>query len=113
MVSSMKTFDVRRLWGQTHNSSFRDNCYAYYREATFDPAEGTKKTVYGGFMRKLAANSTEKKVILAVLTVFSIGIGATSALAWSSQSAPDERVGAYVDSLRKDWEGYQESAKKS
>jgi hypothetical protein len=121
-VSSMRNMDVRRLWEKLHNSDFRDKCFTYYREATFDHLQGPSQTqqrrrqATGAkipFMRRIALQSTEGKVALALATVLSIGIGVTRFLASSSQTTSADRVEAYVDSLRKDWDQYQSLIKKS
>jgi hypothetical protein len=123
-VNSMRSMDVRRLWEKLHNSDFRDNCFAYYREATFekeDPAKhgsftrqrssGSQKNM--SFFRRLSVNSTEKKVIMVVAGVLGLGIGITRLLAYSSQTNSVERVESYVDDLREDWKKYQEAVRKS
>ena len=119
-VSSMKSLDVRRLWEKLHTSDFRDNCFPFYREATFEKPEISPR-VRGGsrepksrmsFMRRIALGSTEGRVTLALATVLGLGIGITRLLAVSSQSSSNKRVEEYVESLRKDWEQYQTVVKK-
>ena len=121
-VNSMRSMDVRRLWEKLHTSDFRDNCFAYYREATFDKEESpakhssyrkssSQKNMH--FMRRLSVNSTEKKVVMVVAGVLGLGIGITRMLAYSSQTNPVERVETYVEDLRGDWQKYQESVRKS
>lgn len=125
-VNSMRSMDVRRLWEKLHNSDFRENCFAYYREATFDKEDSgsskhssysrrtkssTQKNMH--FLRRLSVNSTEKKVVLAVAGVLGLGIGITRMLAYSSQTNSVQRVESYVDDLRGDWQKYQESVRKS
>lgn len=121
-VNSMRSLDVRRLWQKLHNADFRDNCFAYYREATFDKEDmsatrrrsvataGSKKM---GFLRRLSVNSTEKKVILAVAGVLGLGIGITRLIAQASQTSSVDRIESYVDDLRGDWQRYQDSVRKS
>jgi hypothetical protein len=117
-VNSMKSMDVRRLWEKLHNSEFRDNCFAYYREATFDKEDLARRSVTPGskkmgFLRRLSVNSTEKKVVLAVAGVLGLGIGITRIIAYSSQTNSVQRVDSYVEDLRGDWQRYQESIRKS
>jgi hypothetical protein len=110
-VSSIKSLDVRRLWEKLHNSEFRDNCYPYYREATFDsPSRSTGSR--GSVMRRIAIKSTEGKVALALLTVLGLGIGITRILATSSQTSSVERVEAHLETMRKDWDQYTSMAKR-
>ena len=125
-VSSMKNLDVRRLWEKLHTADFRDNCYAYYREASFDKPESNQRIGMRGhpptapvrsgkkmgFLKRLAAKSTESRVVLAVGAVMGLGIGITRLLAYSSQSNPVDRVETYMDSLRTDWDKYQTTIKK-
>ena len=123
-VNSMRSMDVRRLWEKLHNSDFRDNCFAYYREATFEKEDPAKHVAYTrqrspgsqknmSFFRRLSVNSTEKKVIVVVAGVLGLGIGITRMLAYSSQTNSVERVESYVDDLREDWKKYQEAVRKS
>jgi len=125
-VQSMKSMDVRRLWDKLHNSDYRDNCFTYYREASFEKESAPTQRNSGQFggqrrqpstknmslLRRLSVNSTEKRVILAVAGVLGLGIGITRALAYGSQTSPTQRVDSYVDSLRSDWEKYQENIAK-
>lgn len=114
-VSSMKSLDVRRLWEKLHTSDFRDNCFPYYREATFETPQATvrrRAPQRMSFMRRVALGSTEGKVVLVLATVLGVGIGVTRFLATSSQSSSGERVEGYVESLRKDWEHYQSLVRK-
>jgi predicted carbohydrate-binding protein with CBM5 and CBM33 domain len=64
------------------------------------------------FLRRISVNSTEKKAILVVAGVLGLGIGITRALAHGSQTNPAARVESYVDTLRADWEKYQEAIAK-
>lgn len=117
-MSSMKGVDVRRLWEKLHNSDVRENCYSYYREATFDPVETVKRSTTRqpqkmSLMRRLAVNSTEGKVGLALCAILGVGIGVTRLLAYSSQTSSLERVDAHMDTLRRDWDQYQDTVKKS
>jgi hypothetical protein len=116
----MRSMDVRRLWEKLHNSDFRDNCFAYYREATFDRRdEGVQRTATRqntknmSLLRRMSVNSTEKRVVMVVCGVLGLGIGITRLLASSSQTNSVERVESYVDDLRHDWQRYQESVRKS
>jgi hypothetical protein len=121
----MKSMDVRRLWDKLHTSDYRDNCFSYYREASFESEvenSGRTRTHLGGrkvqstknmpLLRRLSVNSTEKRAILVVAGVVGIGIGITRFLAYGSQTSPAGRVGSYVDNLRSDWEKYQETVSK-
>ena len=115
-VSSMRSLDVRRLWEKLHNSEFRDQCYPYYREATFDSVDsrrgGAQAEAKMPFLRRLAVKSTEGKVAIVLGTVLGLGIGITRLLATYSQTSSVERVEAHLDSMRKDWEQYQEMTKR-
>jgi hypothetical protein len=106
----MKSIDVRRLWEKLHNADTRDKCYTYYREATF---EKSKPIVAkrGGFMRNLAAKSTEFRVVLATAGVLGLGVGVISLMAWTSQSSSADRVDAYLENLGKNWKQYQNLTK--
>lgn len=117
-VSSMRNMDVRRLWEKLHTSDFRDNCFAYYREATFDkpeaPTHGVRPPITRGtgrsrmsFLRRMSVNSTEGRVIAALSVILGLGIGVTRLLAASSQSSSVDRVEAYMDTVREDWSKYQ------
>lgn len=111
-VSSMKNLDVRRLWEKLHNNDFRNNCFAYYREATFEdrPAERTSRLQARsqmGLMRRIAVRSTEGRVGLVLAGVLGLGIGITRLLAQGSQINSNDRVEQYMDTLRKDWDQYQ------
>ncbi len=118
-VQTLRNLDLRRMWGKMHNSNFRDNCYAYYREATFAPTTSTGSGMHQrpssrlgagqqvGIMRRLINGATERKAVLALLGVLGLGIGVTRFLATNSQTNSPQRVEAYVDSLRSDWEQYQ------
>jgi hypothetical protein len=120
-VNSIKGLDVRRLWDKLHNSGFRDNCYAYYREASFGESicirneshisgvrPGLLQSGRGGLMRQVALKSSEKHLLLAVLGVLGVGIAITSALAINNTSSSNERVSNYVDLMRDEWDKYQD-----
>ena len=123
-VSSMKNLDVRRLWEKLHNNDFRDNCFAYYREATFEdrPATAGRTSQFGarprraqpqmGFMRRIAVRSTEGRVALVLAGVLGLGIGVTRLLAQGSQVSSNDRVEQFMDTLRKDWDQYQSVIRK-
>jgi uncharacterized protein HemX len=118
-VQGVKNLDIRRLWGKLHNNSYRENCYAYYREASFEPVSdsrtGSNRNRSGqqaGFIRRVLTNTTEKRAVLAIFGVLGLGIGVTRMLAMSSQTSSSERVDAYMDSLRADWEKYQKKLDK-
>ena len=114
-MSSMKRMDVRRLWEKLHTSDFRDNCFAYYREATFEDPQAVRRRAGPqrmSFMRRLAVNSTEGRVALALGAVLGLGIGITRLLAHNSQVSSTDRVEEYLDTLRKDWDQYQSMVKK-
>ena len=117
-VSAMRNMDVRRLWEKLHTSDFRDNCFAYYREATFEkpeaPRHGVRPPMTRGtgrsrmsFLMRMSVNSTEARVIAALSAILGLGIGVTRLLATTSQSSSVDRVEAYMDTVREDWSKYQ------
>ena len=114
-VNSIRSMDVRRLWEKLHNQDTREKCYTYYREATFDkPAEISSRLPRSrGFIQRVISKSTEARVVVAIAGILTFGVGMIGLAAWATQSSSADRVDAYLDTLKRDWDQYQGLTRKS
>ena len=116
-VNSMRSIDVRRLWEKLHNGETRQNCFTYYREATFEKPPPSHKTTTNlrknsSLIKRVIARSSEPKAAFAAAAILGLGVSIIGLMAWRSQSSSVDRVDAYLETLRKDWDQYQALVRK-